>query len=212
MSKYNSANRKPGPMSKPPRRNADPIWEMTAFRSALEAIFSIPPAALGTQTLADSHGAVVKNENKNYRVKIKGKPAFTATSDELATFRNCLNTMNLPTSFGADVRITEAGKVDPTIIRIGDNERTATVEALGEHFAKGRITQDEFDSRSSLALQCHTQPELDELLADMPKTAVVKQAKPAPPAPRWQPNFDRIGRVVLILALLAGVIQLFIQH
>ena len=33
-------------------------------------------------------------------------------------------------------------------LRIGDAEREATISALGEHYAAGRLTKEEYDERS----------------------------------------------------------------
>jgi hypothetical protein len=53
--------------------------------------------------------------------------------------------------------------------RIGDAERDAAIAAMGEHYAAGRITKDEYDERSSLALRARTESELRPLFADLPR-------------------------------------------
>jgi hypothetical protein len=53
-------------------------------------------------------------------------------------------------------------------LRIGDREREAAVAALGEHFAAGRLTQDEFEQRSAAAWDARTASRLAPLFADLP--------------------------------------------
>lgn len=53
-------------------------------------------------------------------------------------------------------------------LRIGDAEREAAVAALGEHYAAGRLSKDEFDERSSAALTAPTLAALAPLFLDLP--------------------------------------------
>lgn len=52
--------------------------------------------------------------------------------------------------------------------RIGNDERDATVDALTAHYSAGRITHEELEERSALALAARTHGELAPLLADLP--------------------------------------------
>lgn len=52
--------------------------------------------------------------------------------------------------------------------RIGDDERHACIQSLGEHHARGRLTPEEFDTRVDEALRAHTRVELERLVADLP--------------------------------------------
>ena len=54
-------------------------------------------------------------------------------------------------------------------VRIGDDEREAAVTALGEHYAAGRLTKEEFDERSEQAWSARTQAGLVPLFADLPR-------------------------------------------
>jgi hypothetical protein len=54
-------------------------------------------------------------------------------------------------------------------IRIGDDEREAAVRALGDHFAAGRLTKEEFDERSEQAWAARTRSALMPLFADLPR-------------------------------------------
>lgn len=56
-------------------------------------------------------------------------------------------------------------------IRLSDAERDQAVAELGEHFQAGRLTQEEFDDRSGLALQARTGRDLSVLFGDLPRPA-----------------------------------------
>ncbi|KAB1504204.1 DUF1707 domain-containing protein [Corynebacterium sp. 320] len=53
-------------------------------------------------------------------------------------------------------------------VRISDAERTTAIEALGSHFAEGRLDLQEYDERISSATEARTQQELDHLFTDLP--------------------------------------------
>jgi hypothetical protein len=60
-------------------------------------------------------------------------------------------------------------------VRIGDDEREAAVRALGDHFAAGRLTKEEFDERSEQAWVARTRSALMPLFADLPRPAAVSR-------------------------------------
>jgi|tagenome__1003787_1003787.scaffolds.fasta_scaffold20988016_7 hypothetical protein len=60
------------------------------------------------------------------------------------------------------------GQVPGQGLRIGDAERDAAVGALGEHFAAGRISKDEYDERAGAAWAARTQADLGPLFGDLP--------------------------------------------
>jgi hypothetical protein len=66
-------------------------------------------------------------------------------------------------------------------IRVGDDEREAAVAALGEHYAAGRLTKEEYDERADLAWQARTRSQLFPLFADLPRPPAVaaSAARPA---------------------------------
>jgi hypothetical protein len=97
-------------------------------------------------------------------------------------------------------------------IRVSDADRDEVVSELSEHFQSGRITQDEFDERSGLALQARTGADLNALFTDLPpRTAVAVPSvtggdlEPdgygSPPAVHHFP----LGRVILALVVLSIV-------
>lgn len=53
-------------------------------------------------------------------------------------------------------------------LRIGDAERESAVTALGEHYAAGRLTKEEYDERSDRAYGARTAADLWPLFADLP--------------------------------------------
>lgn len=52
--------------------------------------------------------------------------------------------------------------------RVGDNERDRALQALGVHYAQGRLQLDEYEKRSDIAMLSHTRMELDSLFVDLP--------------------------------------------
>jgi TM2 domain-containing membrane protein YozV len=59
---------------------------------------------------------------------------------------------------------------EPRSIRIGNSERDQAVQALGEHFAQGRLEPYEFEERAAAAYAARTAAELDRLFEDLPYT------------------------------------------
>jgi uncharacterized membrane protein len=66
-------------------------------------------------------------------------------------------------------------------IRIGDAERDRAIASLGDHFAAGRLTAEEFDQRTDQALQARFNADLEPLFVDLPRTA----------EPAVEPNSNR---------------------
>lgn len=71
-------------------------------------------------------------------------------------------------------------------LRIGDSERDAAVAALGEHYAAGRLTREEFDERAGRATAARFDADLAPLFADLPtgRRTAVPQRSHAPVAAR----------------------------
>ena len=63
---------------------------------------------------------------------------------------------------------------DPKI-RASDADRDRTAAALREHLAAGRLTNEEFDERLDKTYAAKTLGELDELMADLPRTDLEQQ-------------------------------------
>jgi len=77
-------------------------------------------------------------------------------------------------------------------IRVSDAERDRAIAELSEHFQTGRLTQEEFDDRSGLALRARTGDDLRELFTDLPTGGTVPEPEPerepvTAPAPASSP-------------------------
>jgi hypothetical protein len=70
-------------------------------------------------------------------------------------------------------------------LRVGDAERQQAVTALGEHFAAGRLDQQEFDTRIQAAYAARTRVDLRDLFGDLPEPAPFRPAAD-PSAVGWQ--------------------------
>jgi hypothetical protein len=95
-------------------------------------------------------------------------------------------------------------------LRIGDREREAAVDALGEHYAAGRLTREEYDERADAAWQARTGSALAPLFADLP--SLVPAGPPAAQVlPVQQPSagqaYRRIGARMVPLLVLALVLS-----
>jgi hypothetical protein len=82
-------------------------------------------------------------------------------------------------------------------LRIGDQEREAAVAALGEHYAAGRVTKDEYDERAERAWAAKTNSDLMPLFLDLPPLPSQRGAHPQRPG-------GRSGRSPLLPPALPG--------
>jgi hypothetical protein len=100
-----------------------------------------------------------------------------------------------------------------TQLRIGDIEREAAVTALGEHYATGRLSKEEYDERATVAYEARTLAALQPLFADLPLPHGPLQPGPPPvrgPVPqgrRSRPQFPIFPLVLVLVgvALLTGL-------
>src|SRR3712207_6156704 len=70
-----------------------------------------------------------------------------------------------------------ARPADP--VRIGDAERDRAVSTLGDHFAAGRLTREEFDTRADQAMAARFDADLRPLFADLPRSEPTPSPGPA---------------------------------
>jgi Domain of unknown function (DUF1707) len=105
------------------------------------------------------------------------------------------------------------------LLRVGDAERQQAVSALGEHFAAGRLDQEEYDTRVQAAYASRTRVDLQGLFDDLPEPAPFRPL----PAPGWEAG--RVARdrrrawpalagvpvfpVLLVLAIVASALLRF---
>lgn len=101
-------------------------------------------------------------------------------------------------------------------MRIGDQEREAAVTALGEHYAAGRLTKDEYDERASSAYSARTASALRPLFVDLPAphpfAAAPREAssRPRPPFGASAPAATRTGFRLPLLPMLFVLVGLAI--
>ena len=123
-------------------------------------------------------------------------------------------------------RVGQPGWGDRREVRIGDAERDRAVAELGDHFAAGRLTREEFDERIDQAMQARFDRDLRSLFTDLPVSA---DAGPRPASvPGWRLGLGMaipllfwllplllVASVILAIALSApwlfwGLLWLFI--
>lgn len=97
-------------------------------------------------------------------------------------------------------------------IRVGDRERNAAMERLGNHFADGYLDVDEFSKRAESAAAAKTQAELQTLFADLPAEASPASSHGTPANPQHQSVDQELqtlmkkGRHLNIVDSAAGVL------
>lgn len=95
-------------------------------------------------------------------------------------------------------------------IRISDADRERVAAQLREHFAEGRLTQDELDERITATFAAKTLGDLRPILADLPGPApMAPQARPAPPWAAYRgPVMVRRGPRIFPLVMFALIVSL----
>ena len=95
-------------------------------------------------------------------------------------------------------------------LRIGDLERDAAVSALGEHYAQGRLTKEEYDERADVAWRARTRSDLAPIFADLPALQPVRPATPpialgGSSKGRSRRSAPPVLPVLLLLVVVAGL-------
>ncbi len=98
-------------------------------------------------------------------------------------------------------------------LRIGDDEREAAVTALGEHYAAGRLTKEEYDERAERAWAAKTGSALMPLFADLPRPQAAgrptgAQAAGGPSPDRGHPGWWLGARMAPILLVVLALVVL----
>jgi uncharacterized protein DUF1707 len=98
-------------------------------------------------------------------------------------------------------------------VRIGDADREAAVSALGEHYAAGRLTKEEFDERSDQAWAARTASGLWPLFADLPRPVAAPQPVSRPAgrtrgSERGHPGWWMGARWAPLLLVVLGLVVL----
>jgi Domain of unknown function (DUF1707)/Cell wall-active antibiotics response 4TMS YvqF len=84
-------------------------------------------------------------------------------------------------------------------LRVSDAERDATLRALGDHAAAGRLTLDELEDRAGQALAAKTRGELAVLTSDLPAQAQAAQAQAGQPSTAPVPARKPVHWMVAIM-------------
>jgi hypothetical protein len=100
-------------------------------------------------------------------------------------------------------------------LRVSDAERDQAVSELTSAFETGRLTMEEFNERSSQALQAKTRGDLAELFTDLPSGLPA-----APPAPAEVPALPArgfagpalVGVAALLLVTVISVASSLQEH
>jgi Domain of unknown function (DUF1707) len=98
------------------------------------------------------------------------------------------------------VSASAASHFPPGDMRVSDADRDWAIGELTEHFQAGRITTDELEERSGLALKARTGKELAALFTDLPARSPQGLPQPAPSA---DPGPARPGRVPVVFPIAA---------
>ena len=102
-------------------------------------------------------------------------------------------------------------------LRIGDADREHALGLLGEHYALGRLTKDEFDERSARAYAARTRSELWPLFTDLPRPETERPVGPAlGDRTSGRERFGRPGRPfgfpLVPVLLVALVVSILVGH
>ncbi|MFI6025119.1 DUF1707 domain-containing protein [Amycolatopsis magusensis] len=116
---------------------------------------------------------------------------------------------------------------DPDAVRIGTFEREQCVEALGVHFAEGRLETTEYEERVTTALGAQKKSELVPLFADLPDPHPPVLRPPAPipaygqypqpvygytPAARGMSDKSKLTTGLLQIVLPFGIGRFYAGH
>ena len=119
--------------------------------------------------------------------------------------RNYPGRVSLPPGNGLWVWPTPYGPMDSrpsqkTQIRIGDAERDRAVATLGDHFAAGRLTNEEFEQRMEQAIKARFNDDLEPLFVDLPRTV----------EPHVEPKSQQHSDIPLAWAAMFWLAPLFV--
>jgi hypothetical protein len=96
-----------------------------------------------------------------------------------------------------------------TEFRISDAERETAASSLGEHYAAGRLTKEEYDERSALAWSAKFASDLAPLFADLPPArrtgAPTVPGSSTQPSREGHPGWHRLPLVPIFIAVIALV-------
>jgi hypothetical protein len=91
-------------------------------------------------------------------------------------------------------------------MRVSDAEREAVTARLRDHYAEGRLTQDELDERVSAALSAKTFGDLRTLTTDLPGPVPLPPRAAARPSWGGPPQWRHRHRTPVPLLVLIGLL------
>jgi hypothetical protein len=97
-------------------------------------------------------------------------------------------------------------------LRIGDAERDAALAALGEHFAAGRLTREEYDERSEAVWTARTVTGLDVLFEDLPSAGRTSAGRSQGHGPTPARVLRRIAHVSFVPLMVGLVVLTAVTH
>jgi hypothetical protein len=95
-------------------------------------------------------------------------------------------------------------------VRIGDAERDRAVSSLGDHFAAGRLTREEFDARVDQAMAARFDRDLQPLFVDLPQAEPVLN-RPAGPSPGLRVGWSLLLWWLPLLLVSAVVVAVLLS-
>jgi Domain of unknown function (DUF1707) len=90
-------------------------------------------------------------------------------------------------------------------LRVGDGERDHALDALGKHYAAGRLSAEELEDRISAALRARTRSDLSVLFRDLPGNQAAWQSM-LPTRPNYWSLAGRILAGAAVTTLVLGLI------
>jgi hypothetical protein len=98
-------------------------------------------------------------------------------------------------------------------VRIGDAERDSAAQALGEHFAVGRLDREEYDERMDAVLAARTWGDLAPVFRDLPSPTASAPRPVSPPETgrrgHFRPPFLPVLLILIGVAMLLGTWWVF---
>lgn len=190
---------------------AEVVWEATPLACGLAV--SVAQPASGSSMRAATEAAM-KRRAMGISLQIKTS-TFRRITEDKAFPRNLT-----PPSMDANMSLPErrtaslppaaprwATGITRADVRVGDPEREAVVDLLGEHYAQGRLGHDDLELRTRTALAATTRGELQRVVADLP--ALPGQPTSAGPAIAPIVIAIVVASVMGGIALILGLVSLF---
>lgn len=90
-------------------------------------------------------------------------------------------------------------------VRVGVPEREEASRRLGEHYAQGRLEQEEYAERLDAVWEARTSGQLAAVFADLPRLPVLAPRPPAPPSSGFHWSRVPVFPVLMVCVVLSVV-------